>query len=757
MSGPPSRAAQRPQPSAGVSESARSGDAGIRGLIPILLVIGFCSFLAQVILLREVSVASFGNELILVLALGAWLFWSAVGAVAGRRTSSSSTTSMYALLLGLAVAVVFAVVFLRGSHRIFGGIAGTFLPLPMQVLSLSVALAPVALLTGALFRVSARRYVAFGGTVATAYAIESSGAILGGLGATWALSQGWPVLVHALACGALAAAAVGLTKSPRSLRLAGGVFAVVLLGAIAGGRPLDLGLTSWSHPGVVASADTPYSRITITEQAGQVAVYSNNALAYETEGFEAEQLVHVAALQCANPRRVLVLGGGADGLVREVLRHDPEAVVYVELDSRFLNLLVSRLPQAHQRSLEAPEVQIVTIDPRTFLHQPGAYDVILIGMPEPSSGQTGRYYSREFFRLCAARLAPGGVVGLRMRSSENLWTRTQVLRTASVVNALRSSFAAVQVLPGSLNLLLGSQSDLSNEPAVLAERRAKRGIESALVTDDYLEYLYSNDRRPQFEQLMAENSSIVHTDDRPVGYQLSQLLWLSQFDPSLSETGPALVEKLSRLRSPSGWLPIWLVLLGAMFVLSRRRSGRRLVLMTVAGFVGMVLETVLLLEYQVQHGVLYQDIGLLLTLLMSGLAVGSLGYGVLTRRMRASSRLLQRVFIVEGLLPQLMLVLIGAGVAVVVTAAGGLFSTGTALFFVGATVAATFVQTSSGEPGEQQRLVAPVYAADLFGGCVGSVVATVVFIPCLGFAPASWAMAAAGLSTVAVAASSMRR
>ncbi len=38
-------------------------------------------------------------------------------------------------------------------------------------------------------------------------------------------------------------------------------------------------------------------------------------------------------------------------------------------------------------------------DPRRFLREIGArYDLILIGMPEPSSGQANRFYTREFFR-----------------------------------------------------------------------------------------------------------------------------------------------------------------------------------------------------------------------------------------------------------------------------------------------------------------------------------------------------------------------
>ena len=45
--------------------------------------------------------------------------------------------------------------------------------------------------------------------------------------------------------------------------------------------------------------------------------------------------------------------------------------------------------------------------------------MILIGMPEPTSGQANRYYTQEFFRECATRLAPAGIVGLRLHTAEN--------------------------------------------------------------------------------------------------------------------------------------------------------------------------------------------------------------------------------------------------------------------------------------------------------------------------------------------------
>jgi len=83
-------------------------------------------------------------------------------------------------------------------------------------------------------------------------------------------------------------------------------------------------------PGLLAVHDTPYGRTAVTGRLGQVTVFHNGALASESQGTSAEEFVHLAALQCPAPRRVLVLGGSAEGLVREVLKHGPERVEVVE-------------------------------------------------------------------------------------------------------------------------------------------------------------------------------------------------------------------------------------------------------------------------------------------------------------------------------------------------------------------------------------------------------------------------------------------
>jgi hypothetical protein len=81
----------------------------------------------------------------------------------------------------------------------------------------------------------------------------------------------------------------------------------------------------------------------------------------------------------------------------------------------------------------------------------------------------------------------------------------------------------------------------------------------------------------------------------------------------------------------------------AAVVWARRRHARRVATcLLVAGFVGMVLETVLLLRYQMSNGVVYQHVGWLLTCFMTGMAAGSYAAGGIRPHRSVSGRIAQR-------------------------------------------------------------------------------------------------------------------
>jgi spermidine synthase len=489
-------------------------------------------------------------------------------------------------------------------------------------------------------------------------------------------------------------------------------------------------MTAWNHPRLLGTRDTPYGRVTVTDRLGQVAVFESDALAFESEGTAAEEFVHLAAVQRVAPRRVLILGGGAQGLVPEVLKHRPGAVEDLELDARALALAVGHQPEALRRALADGRVRVRITDPRRDIESHrhrdasgvAAVDLILVGMPEPESGRANRYYTREFFAACARRLAPEGVLALRLKSAENLWTPVLARRAAGIRQALLESFPHVVVLPGATNVLLASRVPLERDPEVLGERLRARGIEARLVTPAYVRYLYTNDRFSEVERLLERTRARANSDAQPSCYQATMLLWLARFFPRLGRVDLPEPEVSSVTGSP--WIWAGAVAIAGLLLWSRRRGAlRRALLAGLAGFAGMLLEAVLLLRYQAGSGVLYQNLGVLLTMFMAGLALGARG----TEILRGLGALGLAALLILGL----------AGACLPGAAVGGFGVAALLLLACGASVGAAFAfSVLQGNP-DAKAAVGPVYAADLAGGCAGSLIAGLVTIPMLGLSATS--------------------
>ncbi|TNF79767.1 MAG: hypothetical protein EP299_02915 [Acidobacteria bacterium] len=716
-----------------------------------LIAVGVLTLLGQVVLLRELNVALFGSELIYILGLGVWLLGTAAGAAAGRRGYHPTAQRVRLLFVVLSLLVPLSVVLARDLRILLVGVPGAYPPFSRQLLGMAMVLLPVSVVGGLLFQWVAKRYVRHGRTLAAAYAIESAGALVGGILATVFLRWGLQNFTAALICSWLALLAAGTPwrrERPIWLPPVLGLVGTALLVATLTSGTIDRHMTGWNHPGLLVTRDTPYSRVTVTEAAEQLTVFENDALAFESQGTAAEEFAHLAALQHPKPVSVLVLGGGFAQLVEELLRHRPRRIDYVELNEQLLELVSSHLPTDTRRSLVDPSVRVLIEDPRRYLDTSGHYDLILIGMPEPESGQANRFYTRDFFARCAARLEPKGVLALRLRGAENLWTPQLIRRTASIHRALLAVFPNVVVLPGTTNIILASVEPLPGDPDVLAERLEARGIDAQLVIPPYIRYLYTNDRFFEIGESLVSADAPINTDIRPVCYQYTLLIWLSKFYLPMAWLDLPTLNARELMQSPLFW--VLAATATALFLLARRGPlVRRSMLAAVAGFVGMVLETVLILHYQTGSGVLYQDLGLLLTMFMAGLALGAL----VADRWAATAKVKLPFNRATGMLFLWCLGVVSAllGWLLQEGMARGLGATSLLLLACGFLVAAVFAYASLYGRPDQQRAVSPLYAADLLGGCLGALLASLVLIPTFGLASSALLMALAALLALLLA------
>lgn len=169
---------------------------------------------------------------------------------------------------------------------------------------------------------------------------------------------------------------------------------------------------------VLHQSRSPFQEIALleTEDFGNALIL--DGLVQTTERDEYiyhEALAHVPMACHPAPRRVLVVGGGDGGTVREVLRHPVESVDLCEIDGEVIAQARLHLPGI-AAGLGDPRVRIFVRDAIEFIAQARArYDVILVDCSDPVGPGEG-LYTAEFYRSVQAALRPGGIVAVQTES-----------------------------------------------------------------------------------------------------------------------------------------------------------------------------------------------------------------------------------------------------------------------------------------------------------------------------------------------------
>ncbi len=126
-----------------------------------------------------------------------------------------------------------------------------------------------------------------------------------------------------------------------------------------------------------------------------------------------EMMAHVPlfSLGADRAKRVLVIGGGDGGVMREVLKHKSvERLVLCEIDRTVVDLSKEHLPEISQGAFEDPRVEVVIADGVRYVAETSErFDAIIVDSTEPV-GPAAVLFTREFFEGCARCLNAPGVL-----------------------------------------------------------------------------------------------------------------------------------------------------------------------------------------------------------------------------------------------------------------------------------------------------------------------------------------------------------
>lgn len=124
-----------------------------------------------------------------------------------------------------------------------------------------------------------------------------------------------------------------------------------------------------------------------------------------------EMMTHMPIVAHGRARRVLIIGGGDGGILREALRHKAvERVTMVEIDRAVVDMCLAYMPSIPRNAFKDKRTNLVIADGAKFVAETDErFDVVIVDSTDPV-GPGEVLFTESFYRACHRVLTPGGVL-----------------------------------------------------------------------------------------------------------------------------------------------------------------------------------------------------------------------------------------------------------------------------------------------------------------------------------------------------------
>jgi hypothetical protein len=161
------------------------------------------------------------------------------------------------------------------------------------------------------------------------------------------------------------------------------------------------------------SVQSPFQKIDIleSEEFGRFFTLDGYMMVTEKDEFiYHEMIVHVAMATNLNIKKVLVIGAGDGGTVRELTRYPTiEHIDMVEIDKMVVDVCKEFLPQTACK-LDDPRVHLYFEDGLRYIRsKENEYDLIIVDSTDPFGPGEG-LFTKEFYGNCFKALTEDGIL-----------------------------------------------------------------------------------------------------------------------------------------------------------------------------------------------------------------------------------------------------------------------------------------------------------------------------------------------------------
>ena len=147
-----------------------------------------------------------------------------------------------------------------------------------------------------------------------------------------------------------------------------------------------------------------------TEQFGRMLVLDGTVqTTIEDEFVYHEMISHVPLFTHKNPKKVLVIGGGDGGAIREIIKHPSvEKAVLCEIDGRVIEVSKEYLPEI-SCALSDKRVEVLVADGIKYVQDnKGEFDVIMVDSTDPVGPAVG-LFAVDFYKAIYDALKEDGI------------------------------------------------------------------------------------------------------------------------------------------------------------------------------------------------------------------------------------------------------------------------------------------------------------------------------------------------------------
>lgn len=160
-----------------------------------------------------------------------------------------------------------------------------------------------------------------------------------------------------------------------------------------------------SFQDVLVFDSTTYGRVLVLD--GVIQLTERDEAAYQ------EMITHLPMFAHKNPKRVLIVGGGDGGVLREVARHEcVETITMCEIDPLVCDVSKKFFTSTMATAFNDPRLTLLHQDAAVFLKNltnEDKYDVIVVDSSDPV-GPAESLFEIEFYASLKKALRPDGIV-----------------------------------------------------------------------------------------------------------------------------------------------------------------------------------------------------------------------------------------------------------------------------------------------------------------------------------------------------------